>query len=105
MLAAGALAEVEALLRLGLDPGLPAMRAHGVPELAAVLRGQNTLADARRRIITATVRYTRRQETWFRHHTLAPASRTLVIDKPVTDFEQQMQTLAWVRDVLLRNPG
>ena len=39
MLAAGALEEVRALLALGLDPALPAMRAHGVPELAAHLRG------------------------------------------------------------------
>ena len=34
MLAAGALEEVRALLALGLDPALPLMRAHGVPELA-----------------------------------------------------------------------
>ena len=33
MLAAGALEEVRALLDLNLDPALPAMRAHGVPEL------------------------------------------------------------------------
>ncbi len=41
MLAAGALAEVQAMLDLGLDPALPTMRAHGVPELAAHLRGGN----------------------------------------------------------------
>ena len=39
MLDAGALDEVRALLALHLDPALPAMRAHGVPELAAVQAG------------------------------------------------------------------
>ena len=49
MLAEGALDEVRALLALGLDPALPAMRAHGVPELAAYLRGDITLAEAAQR--------------------------------------------------------
>ena len=35
------LAEVQALLGLELDPALPAMRAHGVPELAAYLGGKS----------------------------------------------------------------
>jgi len=37
--------EVRALLAQDLDPALPAMRAHGVPELAAALRGEITLAE------------------------------------------------------------
>ena len=55
--ARGALDEVRALLALGLDPALPAMRAHGVPELAAHLRGEITLEEAGRRIelVTGTV--------------------------------------------------
>lgn len=68
MLAGGAVEEVRALLALGLDPALPAMRAHGVPELAAHLRGELTLEEAAGRIRTATSRYTKRQGTWFRHH-------------------------------------
>ncbi len=39
MLRDGALEEVRALLALNLDPSLPAMRAHGVPELSAYLAG------------------------------------------------------------------
>ena len=74
MLAAGALEEVRALLALGLDPALPAMRAHGVPELAAHLRGEITLAEAERRAELVTGQYTKRQATWFRHHELAPPS-------------------------------
>ncbi len=40
-----AIEEVRALLALDLDPALPAMRAHGVPELAGYLRGDLTLDD------------------------------------------------------------
>ena len=74
MLEQGALEEVRALLALGLDPALPAMRAHGVPELAAHLRGEITLAEAERRAVLATGQYTRRQATWFRHRHLVGAS-------------------------------
>jgi tRNA dimethylallyltransferase len=75
MLAAGALDEVRALQALRLDPGLPAMRAHGVPELLAHLRGEITLAEAARRAQLATGQYTKRQATWFRHRKLAEPSR------------------------------
>jgi tRNA dimethylallyltransferase len=70
MLAAGAVEEVRALLALKLDPALPLMRAHGVPELAAYLAGEITLEEARERAILATHRYTKRQGTWFRHQKL-----------------------------------
>ena len=76
MLRAGGLDEVRALLALGLDPALPAMRAHGVPELAAHLRGELSLAEAVRRIELVTGRSTKRQATWFRHHPLAQATRS-----------------------------
>jgi tRNA dimethylallyltransferase len=71
MLAAGALAEVRALLALELDPTLPAMRAHGVPELAAHLRGDISIEEAARRARLVTGQYAKRQATWFRHHALA----------------------------------
>ncbi len=71
MLEAGALDEVRAFLSLGLDPALPAMRAHGVPELAAYLAGTCTLAAARQRACQVTSQYTKRQATWFRHHNLS----------------------------------
>jgi tRNA dimethylallyltransferase len=76
MLAAGAQAEVEALLAQHLDPALPAMRAHGVPELAAYLRGELTLAQAEARACLVTGQYTKRQATWFRHHDIAPPHHT-----------------------------
>lgn len=76
MLELGALEEVRALLVRGLDPALPAMRAHGVPELGGVLRGRISLEEAGRRACLAIGQYTKRQATWFRHHDLAlPAAR------------------------------
>lgn len=79
MLRGGALDEVCALLDLGLDAALPAMRAHGVTELAACLSGEITLEEATRRTELVTGQYTKRQATWFRHHALAPPDRTRTI--------------------------
>ncbi|WP_458097673.1 tRNA (adenosine(37)-N6)-dimethylallyltransferase MiaA [Roseomonas sp. WA12] len=71
MVRAGAVEEVRALVAQRLDPALPAMRAHGVPELSAVLEGRLSLAEAGKRAVLATGQYTKRQATWFRHHSLA----------------------------------
>ncbi len=67
MLAAGALAEVEALLARRLDPALPAMKALGVAELAAYLRGKMQRAEAVDAAQQATRRFAKRQLTWFRN--------------------------------------
>jgi tRNA dimethylallyltransferase len=67
MLAAGALEEVRALAARGLDPALPAMKAHGVPWLIRHLKGEITLADAALGGVRDTWRYTKRQATWFRN--------------------------------------
>lgn len=88
MLAEGALEEVRALLALKLDPALPAMRAHGVPELAAHLRGEITLEEAERRACLVTGQYTKRQATWFRHHKLAPEGHSHTIHARITDLTQ-----------------
>jgi tRNA dimethylallyltransferase len=77
MLAQGAMEEVRALLEQRLDPALPAMRAHGVPELSAYLRGELTLEQAGRRTELVTGQYTKRQATWFRHHTLADRTQMI----------------------------
>jgi tRNA dimethylallyltransferase len=66
MIAAGAVDEVRRLLALGLDPGLPVMRAHGVRELAAYLRGECGLDAAIAKAKTETRRYAKRQMTWLR---------------------------------------
>jgi tRNA dimethylallyltransferase len=77
MLAEGALDEVRALRTQHLDPALPAMRAHGVPELSAYLRSEITLEEAGRRTELVTGQYTKRQATWFRHHPLAARVHTI----------------------------
>lgn len=67
MMQAGAIEEVEALLALDLDPSLPAMKAIGVGEIAAMLRGEMDREDAVERAVTATRQYAKRQSTWFRN--------------------------------------
>ena len=88
MLHDGAIEEVRDLLALNLDPALPLMRAHGVPELAAYLRGDLTLEEANKRIELATGQYTKRQATWFRHHQTAEPSRAHTICALFGGFEQ-----------------
>jgi tRNA dimethylallyltransferase len=68
MRAQGALDEVRGLLELDLDPGLPAMRAHGVRELAAYLRGRMGLDEAVAKAKTESRRYAKRQMTWARRY-------------------------------------
>ena len=67
MLRAGALDEVAALARRGLDPALPVMRAHGVPHLIAHLAGRLSLAEASALGVRDTRQYSKRQFTWARH--------------------------------------
>jgi tRNA dimethylallyltransferase len=71
MLDQGALDEVAALTALGLDPALPVMKALGVPELAAHLAGELSLAEALAAAQQSTRRYAKRQTTWFRHQLIA----------------------------------
>lgn len=73
MIEAGAVEEVESMLALGLDPGLPAMKAVGVREIAAYLRGEIGRAEMIARGQRATRQYAKRQYTWFRHR--VPALR------------------------------
>lgn len=71
MLAGGWLREVSRLLDAGYGAAAPGLRAIGYRELAAHLRGELSLVDARARIVRATRRYARRQRTWFRGQTPA----------------------------------
>ena len=67
MLAGGAIDEVAAVLAAAPDPDLPARKAVGVPEIAALLAGELGRAAALARFQQATRRYAKRQMTWFRH--------------------------------------
>ena len=66
MVAQGVLEEVAALVALDLDPALPAMRAHGVREIAAHLAGRMSLDAAAAKAKTETRHYAKRQMTWAR---------------------------------------
>ncbi len=88
MLEAGAVAEVAALRAQNLDPALPLLRAHGVPELSAYLGGEISLATATDRAILATQQYTKRQATWFRHQKLVGDSAMHTIHAKIGGFTQ-----------------
>lgn len=66
MMEAGAIAEAAALLARDLSQNLPVMRAIGVPEIAALLRGEISRDEAIERGQMATRNYAKRQYTWFR---------------------------------------
>jgi tRNA dimethylallyltransferase len=67
MLRAGALDEVARLAEHGLDPLLPAMKAHGVPAVIRLLKGEISLEEAATNGKADTRHYAKRQFTWFRH--------------------------------------
>jgi tRNA dimethylallyltransferase len=66
MVQGGAVEEVAALAARGLDPALPAMKAVGLREIAACLRGETDLAQAVSAAQQETRRYAKRQLTWLR---------------------------------------
>lgn len=67
----GAPDEVAALLRLGLSPDMPAMKALGVAEFGALVAGRIGREDAVSAVQQATRNYAKRQFTWFRRQLIA----------------------------------
>jgi tRNA dimethylallyltransferase len=65
MAAAGLAAEVEGLLARGYDAALPAMQGIGYREFVRVVRGQLDARSAVTLMQRDTVRYAKRQMTWF----------------------------------------
>lgn len=72
MVEAGAIDEVRRLAALRLDPSLPAMKAVGVPQILAHLKGETDRATMIAQGQTATRRYAKRQYTWFRRQYRSP---------------------------------
>ena len=101
MIAAGALGEVAALLTLGLDPSLPAMRALGVPELGAVLRGSVGLSEARDRAVASSQRYVKRQATWFRNRVIVDPVMKRTINARFDVFEQLSESVIAETDAFI----
>ena len=67
MMARGLLQEVQGLLERGFAPDLRPLRAIGYRQAVAVIRGEMDVAEAQRAIVAETMRYAKRQMTWFRH--------------------------------------
>ena len=67
MFARGLLDEVRGLLARGYGPELRPLRAIGYRQAVAVIREEMDPESARRDIVTETMRYAKRQMTWFRH--------------------------------------
>ena len=67
MLEGGLLEEVRAVLARYGDRDLRPLRAIGYRQAVAVVRGTQTVDDAQRDIVKETMRYAKRQMTWFRH--------------------------------------
>ena len=67
MLRAGLVGEAQGLLARGLPPSLRPLRAIGYRQAVRVALGQMSVDAARNEIVTETMRYAKRQMTWFRH--------------------------------------
>ncbi|MTI45383.1 tRNA dimethylallyltransferase [Roseibium hamelinense] len=61
------LSEVCKLLDMDLPATLPAMRAIGVSEAAALLKAELSAGEAAEQLTISTRQYAKRQETWFRN--------------------------------------
>jgi tRNA dimethylallyltransferase len=63
----GLLDEVRGLLDQGFASELRPLQAIGYREAVAAVRGEMSRDEAERAIVTATMRFAKRQMTWFRH--------------------------------------
>jgi tRNA dimethylallyltransferase len=67
MLAAGLVDETRALLARGLPAEARPLQSIGYRQALAVIRGELPPEEAERSIVTDTMRFAKRQMTWFRH--------------------------------------
>jgi tRNA dimethylallyltransferase len=77
MLRDGLIEEVQVLLADGVPGNAPGLDGVGYREVVQHLRGDLRREDLAGAIVTATRRYAKRQETWFRHQLLGHAVITL----------------------------
>lgn len=85
MIENGAIDEVKKLLSMNLAPHLPAMKAHGVPEIVKYLKGEITLDEAIQIAQTNTRHYAKRQYTWFKNQ--FPSSEVIDCANELTALE------------------
>lgn len=77
MIEGGGIEEVERLLSRDLSPALPVLRAIGVREITALLKGEMGRRECIAAGQLATRQYAKRQATWFRNQSLGLARATL----------------------------
>lgn len=93
MVAAGLVAEVEALLDRGYAAGQPGMNATGYAELIPALRGERAMPEALDLVRKNTRAYAKRQMTWFRHQ-LPDDALWLDATRPVDDLAEEIVRIA-----------
>lgn len=99
MLAAGLVDEVRGVLARGVPPDAPGLDGVGYREVGAMLAGRLAAGDLRAAIVTATRRYAKRQETWFRHQLSAvgpqpsATSRTEIWTLDATGHPEELATM------------
>jgi tRNA dimethylallyltransferase len=71
MIARGLLEEVKGLLARGYAPDLRPLRAIGYRQAVAVVRGELAAGELRHAMVAETMKYAKRQMTWFRNQTRA----------------------------------
>ena len=96
MIDAGWVDEVRGLLARGYDRRLPSMSAIGYRQIAAHLSGEINMAEAIRRIQSATRALVRHQANWFRQ-----SDPTIRWFRPIEGYEAEV--IEWVRDQLRGN--
>ncbi len=84
MIENGAIDEVKKLLSMNLAPHLPAMKAHGVPEIIKYLKGELNLDEAIQIAQTNTRHYAKRQYTWFKNQ--FPNAEVIDCASKLTEF-------------------
>ena len=67
MVAGGLVEEVRGLLAGGLGPEVRPLQAIGYRQALAVVRGELGVEEAEQAIVASTLRFAKRQRTWFRH--------------------------------------
>lgn len=93
MIEAGAIDEVKEFLAQDPPPDLPLLRAYGVPELSAYLRGDITLEEAKERAILASFQYTKRQMTWFRHQAVVCKTDMKIIQSRIAPDKKFLESI------------
>jgi tRNA dimethylallyltransferase len=85
MLERGLVDEVRGLLSRGYAPEIRPLQAIGYRQAVAVVQGAMDVDSAQRDMVTATMRYAKRQMTWFRH-------QSPVVWAPDTEAAHSMAT-------------